>query len=1110
MKLSVTCVPGLVRFTLCCVLIGAWLSGVQADNIRVLIVDGRNNHNWQVTTDSIRATLKATGRFDVDVATAPDSLVPSSLRAPRDASPSVGKRFSRARNQYQESLSPLKQSAQVEWEAWRPQFQDYDCVLLNYNGPLWSEQVREDFIAYVREGGGVFLVHAANNAFPNWQAFNDLIGIGWRKAPFGKAIKYAPELGEPIVSSNASSSGHGAKHPFAVTIRETGHPVMRGLPTTWMHARDELYHHMRGPAKNLTVLSSAWSDPKERGTGEHEPITWEVRYGKGRAIVTSMGHFYRGERQWDALYCVGFQTIVARSCEYLATGEVTLPVPNDFPGTSTPSIRRPSEMDWGPGKSSAEETALGAAQRKKRANPYSTLSPGEELTTFDLAPGYVAELVASEPLVEEPVLTVWDGNGVMYVAEMRSYMQDEHGTGTKELRNGRIKRLEDTTGDGYMDRVTTFVDGLNLPRMVLPLDDWIAVRESDTMDVIAYRDSDGDGIADQQKPLFTYGPRGRNSPKKSVEHQDSGLMWNLDNWIYITYNMERYRFTDGNWKAQAQPGHWTQWGLTHDDIGRLYWIHNSGPLVGVQLHPKYWYTVRRLAKRSINGLPVTLGDPYEPDFMKVKSLCLLNDRGGTAPEIRAFTSACGQTVFRGDKLPYEDRGRYFFVDPTIHVVRRANVENQSGKIMLTKAEPGDEEFLRSSDINCRFVNTASGPDGALYVTDMYRGIIQDAPWMNPKAREFTRDSGLANNRLKGRIWRIRHKDFEPGPRPRMLDDPTIALVRHFYHENGWWRDTAQRLILLRPDRESAIPVLEATARFGRDSLARLHALWTLEGMGKVSDSLLRNTLTDEDPVLRRAAIQVAEDQLSKFLPELAAMVTDEDPTVIKQLILTLGTSDEDLAESAIQQAAKQHLDDRGVMLATTVSLWGKKHVSLAQGIQNGSAFSNEDEESVSVIAADWRASLGNWDRGLEFPKDMAYVTRRKITAGETQYYQYCVTCHGSDGQGMKVPGSELALAPPLAGSRRVTGDAEKLLPIFFNGLTGPIEGQEYPLGFMASAKALGITRDDRLAEIISFIRFAWGNQAEAVSKEEVTESRKRSASRTNTWTEAELNRLGTE
>ena len=154
---------------------------------------------------------------------------------------------------------------------------------------------------------------------------------------------------------------------------------------------------------------------------------------------------------------------------------------------------------------------------KKKVDPYSMLAPEEERATFELAPGYVAELFAAEPMVQEPVLTVWDADGAMYVAEMRSYMQDVEGTGTKTLRNGRVKRLVDTDGDGRADVATVFIDKLNLPRMILPLSDgWIAVRESDTMDVIAWRDTDGDGVADESKMLYKRGPYSRNSPDKSV------------------------------------------------------------------------------------------------------------------------------------------------------------------------------------------------------------------------------------------------------------------------------------------------------------------------------------------------------------------------------------------------------------------------------------------------------------------------------------------------------------------------------------------------------------------------------------------------------------------
>ena len=1075
--------------------------------LSALIVDGRNNHDWIETTEALRATLEHSGRFVVTVATAPELRTIHGLRRPRGGTDGEPARFEAADAACRTLAQPAREAFAKSWAAWAPDFATHDVVVLNYNGPAWPASVRTSLVDYVRSGGGLVLVHAANNAFGDWDAFNEMIGLGWRKAGFGDCVKWEEREGRPIVTCAGCNSGHGAKHAFEVRVRAADHPIMRGLPPGWMHAKDELYHNMRGPAKNLRVLSTAFSDPKTNGTGEHEPVTWEVAFGEGRVIVTTMGHFWPRQDWWDSLHCVGFQTVLARGAEYAATGVVTLPVPAAFPGTNDVSVLPPSRVDWRREPIAQPTAESGSHVARKEADPYCVLSPEEELATFELAPGYSAELVASEPQVEEPVLCAWDGNGAMYVAEMRSYMQDENGTGTKELRNGRIKRLEDTDGDGRMDKVSVFVDGLNLPRMILPLDGWIAVRETDTMDVVAYRDTDGDGVADETKPLFEYGPRSRNSPGTSVEHQDSGLLWNLDNWIYITYNMERYRFTDGTWRPQPQPGHWTQWGLANDDLGRLFWIDNTHPLKAVQMHPKYLFTVRRLAARGLRGDPITLGDPYTPDFLRVKSLCLLNDRGGAAAEVRAFTSACGQTVFRGNKLPPESRGAYFFADPTIHVVRRATVEQPDGKIMLRKTEPGDGEFLRSSDINCRFVNTATGPDGTLYVTDMYRGIIQDAPWMNPSARRFTRESGLARNRMRGRIWRVRHADYKPGPRPRMLDESTAELVRHLQHPNGWWRDTAQRLIILREDRETVVPMLEALFRYTQNPLARLHALWTLEGIGAVPPELLHTALADREAILRRAGVQIAEANLAEHLDALAPLCDDRDPRVVEQLVHTLGTSDHERCVAMIQRAARRHLADRGVMMATTISLWGKKDTPFAQAVRDGGAFAELGGDRRARVAADWTGALANWDRGLTFEEGFDKARQRRIEDGEVLYYQYCVGCHGSDGKGLRIPGTDLRLAPSLADSKRVGGKVEHLVPIFVNGLTGPVEGKTYQGGFMAPAKALGISRDDRLAEILSFVRYAWGRKAGAVDKEEVKAIRVRHEGRAEPWTEAELNAL---
>ena len=1086
----------------------ATAAGLSSDEeaLRVLIIDGRNNHDWRITTDALRATLEATGRFTVAVSTAPESTVPHGPRAPRTEDPQRKTLYEKAVATHAELTRPAKAASSATFDAWRPDFAAHDVVLLNYNGQHWPEAARAGFVEFVRQGGGVLLVHGANNAFYNWDAFNEMIGLGWRKANYGKAVKIDPDTGKAFVDESAGNSAHGSKHPFRVTVREPRHPVMQGLPPSWMHAKDELYHHMRGPARNLTILSSAWSDPSQRGTGKHEPITWETRFDKGRVIVTSMGHCYRGEKFWDALHCVGFQTIVARSCEYLATGKVTLQVPEEFPGTQEPSILTPSAVGW-PGKRPSPaptSQALSTARTKKAQNPYAMLTPQEAMTTFDIAPGYIAELVAAEPQVQEPVLTVFDGNGAMYVAEMLSYMQNVSGAGTKTLRNGRIRRLEDTDGDGRMDKATTFIDGLNLPRMILPLDDRILVRESDTMDVVAYRDTDGDGIADESKLLYKRGPYSRNSPGTSVEHQDSGLVWNLDNHIYISYNMERYRFTDGQWKVQKQRGHWTQWGLTHNDSGDLYWSQNSDPVAAPHLHTKYWANVQRLATREIHGTPIDMGKPYPADFNQVKSLCLLNDRGGSAPATRGFTSACGQTLFRGHALPWQDYGDYFFCDPTIHVIRRANLSKKDGLDFFEKAEPGDREFLRSSDINCRFVNTATAPDGTLYVTDMYRGIIQDAGWLSPGPRKAIVAAGLDKNIRHGRIWRIRHADHSPGPRPRMLDESTAELTRHLAHDNGWWRDTAQKLIILRPDRESVVPLLQGMARFNPNSLARLHALWTLEGIGVLDRAFVEPSYGDRDPKVRRAAIQIAERWIHEpaTIEGMTALAKERDRTVAQQLVLTLGMSEGEsrpAAEALIQEVARGHLDSQGMILAAGVSLWGSKDLPLLRDIHQGKGIS-------AANAAQWKNALVNWNRGIDYPKDMDAGHRRLVRDGERIYYRSCISCHGADGKGVGVPGTHLQLAPSLAESPRLHRNPSRLIPTLLHGLTGPLDGKTYPAGFMAPASALGLRKDREYAAVLSYLSFLWGS-GEEISETQVAQTKAATKDRKLPWTQAELDKL---
>ena len=267
------------------------LTADAADKLRLLIVDGQNNHNWKGTTPILQEFLTRSSRFEVSVATTPPS------KSPADS-----------------------------WNSFRPKFSDFQVVLSNYNGELWPEPVRKDLEKYVGDGGGLVIVHAANNAFPEWPEFNKMIGLGWRGADFGDRVT-TNDAGEIIRTEKGKGpgAGHGSQHDFAIRLRDTTHPVVKGMPTEWLHAKDELYHGQRGPAANMHLIATAFADSSKGGTGAHEPMIWWIPYGKGKVFTTVMGHAEY------SMKCVGFQSVVARGSEWAATGQVTLPIPENFP-----------------------------------------------------------------------------------------------------------------------------------------------------------------------------------------------------------------------------------------------------------------------------------------------------------------------------------------------------------------------------------------------------------------------------------------------------------------------------------------------------------------------------------------------------------------------------------------------------------------------------------------------------------------------------------------------------------------------------------------------------------------------------------------------------------
>jgi type 1 glutamine amidotransferase len=271
-----------------------------ADPIRVMLLDGQSGgtyHNWQAVTPVLKKQLEETGMFQVDVVTAPAS----------------GGDFS----------------------GFKPDFKKYKVVVFNLDSPEWPPDLMASFEQYMKDGGGMVSVHAADNAFPNWKGFNEMIGVGgWRNRDEKSGPLWYYKDGKLVSDTTPGRAGsHGNRLPFQVTARDTEHPIMKGLPKVWMHAGDELYATLRGPGQNMTVLATARSEPTNRGTGRDEPILLVLSYGKGRIFHTTLGH------DIPALNCNGFIVTFQRGTEWAATGKVTQKVPANFPTADAVSTR---------------------------------------------------------------------------------------------------------------------------------------------------------------------------------------------------------------------------------------------------------------------------------------------------------------------------------------------------------------------------------------------------------------------------------------------------------------------------------------------------------------------------------------------------------------------------------------------------------------------------------------------------------------------------------------------------------------------------------------------------------------------------------------------------
>jgi mono/diheme cytochrome c family protein len=735
--------------------------------------------------------------------------------------------------------------------------------------------------------------------------------------------------------------------------------------------------------------------------------------------------------------------------------------------------------------------------------PITARTPEEQARGFMLPTGYRMELVAAEPDVINPTLIEFDGNGRMYVGEMISYMMDAEASREHEPIS-RITRWESTKGDGRYDKRTVFADKLVAPRMILPLQDGVILTsETDSDDLLKLTDTNGDGVADQREVVFTgIGQSG----DANIEHQKAGLLWNLDNWIYTTYNAFRIRWTPSGFLREPTASNGGQWGLASDDDGKPWFVDAGGERgpMNFQFPIHYGsYTPCPSAGRGRAGGPPPAPNPncpagmengFEKDFAVVWPAPGIGDMQGglfrtrmPAQNLNHFTATTGPAIVRGDRLPADLKGDLLFTEPVGRLIRRAKVENIEGLTQLRNVYPGSE-FINSVDQLFRPVNISNAPDGTVYIADMYHGIIQEREWSGPgsylraKIEQYQLDKVSAH----GRIWRLRYDgraavpatstnigqpaipaiapDFAP---PRLYGETSAQLVSHFTHPNGWWRDMAQRLLILKQDK-SVVPALKQMMASSESLLGRFHAMWTLEGLGALDASLVREAMKDKNPRMRIQAVRASETLYKAGNKSLAddyrALTKDSDTNVVIQALLTANLfklpDAADLVKGA--QAANKA---RGValigdrLLAPPAGFGGRRGAPLSAG-----------EE-------------------------------KRLQQGGEIFGAVCFACHGQDGTGKEMenapPGT--MMGPPLAGSPRVQGHRDYVIKVLLKGMTGPLDGRTYrdvmvPMG----------GTDEWVAGIASYVRNSFGNNAGMVTPGDVARVRAETAGRNAPWTLPEL------
>ena len=575
-------------------------------------------------------------------------------------------------------------------------------------------------------------------------------------------------------------------------------------------------------------------------------------------------------------------------------------------------------------------------------------TPRQALDTFELADGYQLELIASEPLVRDPVDMAFDANGRLYVVEMPDYPAK---AGAPP--HSKIVLLEDRSGDGKYDTRTVFAKDLPYANGVMPWKEGILVTSAPN--ILYFEDTTGDGRADVRRVVLS------GFAKTNPQLRVSNLRYGIDNWIYGAYfkafgsggdpqftgkgeplyfpespgdtsfNIKPgmdFRFRPDDFNVERAGGR-SQFGNAVDASGNRFTVMNADHIRHVVIPYRY---AEQNPYLSMSTLMESISDHGKASRVYPITEDMLNFRT-SADEVGHFTAACGTSIYTGALFPPPFAGAAFICDPAQNIVH-ADLLSPNGATFTAGRALQEKEFVGSTDSWFRPVNSKVGPDGGLYIVDMYRNLVEHPAFIPHSGRQvegggFETQVGVITEadfykgQDLGRIYRIVPEEYnnkEQVP-PQLKEASTRQLVSHLDHPNSWWRLTAQRLLVQRGG-EAGVPVLGQKALDGRFAQGRMHSLWTLEGLGGLADSVVVKAMDDKNPMVRKQAVILSEPRLSNpaVQTKLAAMAADPHPHVQFQVALTLSKLPHTKSFTPLQEIASQHLDDAWFRTAVALSI----------------------------------------------------------------------------------------------------------------------------------------------------------------------------------------------